>query len=158
MQRILEECTDKKIRKKEKINKKKNQSQCAQIPHACRQLQQPTQWRSVTGKGYRKRTIQAIYSNCRSQAVSSLYPGGVTETQRASLPPLALSTGTADWTTGGRSNAKLSDEAGCELHLFSMSVCTLCTSSRAILRMCWTSCLSAISIKHNKKHTGFIYI
>lgn len=112
----------------------------------------------LQAKDTEKGRFQAIYSNCRSRAVSSLYPGGVTERQHAFLPLLSLSRVTADWTTWGRSNAKQRDEAGCQLHLFSMSICTLCTSSRAILRMCWTSCLSAISIKTQQKSYIFIYI
>lgn len=148
MQRILEQCTGRGGgQKKEIFVTVCSNPTCMQTTPTANTMAFHYRQRIQKEDNFRPFSLTA-----GPKQVSSLYPRGVTESQSAFLPSLSRSRGNADWTTGGRSNEEQSDEAGSQLHLFSMSVCTLCTSSRAILKMCWTSCRSAISITHNIRH------
>lgn len=105
------------------MEKRKPQSQCAQTPRACRQRQGLTQRHSVAGKRYKESRRRG-----RSRAVSSLGLLGRREGD----------------------SERWAAAYSCS-HLFSIRVCTLCTSSRAIRRMCCTSWRSAISVREEHK-------
>lgn len=143
MQHILEECTGKKKQTKKK--ERKSVTVCSNPT-----CMQTTPIANTMAFRYRQRIQKE--DDFRPFSLTAGPKQSHRFTPRKSLRANVHSFPLYLWTTGGRSKEKDSAEAGSQLHLFSMSVCTLCTSSRAILRMCCTSCRSAISIRQIKRH------